>query len=375
MKIKKVLKKMLYSILGVLALLTLTIVVLVNFLPSFGAKPSGERLEKIKNSEQYKVDKFSNSGNVKEDFTFEEYRKIFAKMFKGNPKSAPEHALPFQKWTKDEVDNLQDSTATAVWYGHSSFYLKMNGKNILIDPMFGDYPAPLPYLTKKRYNDTLPIAIADLPQIDVIILSHDHYDHLDYNSILELKDKTKRFLVPLGVGSHLESWGVDKNKIIELDWWENQTIDDITFRCTPSQHFSGRGLTDKQSTLWSSWVIEGKQKIYFSGDSGYFDGFKEIGAKYGPFDVCLMECGQYDELWPDIHMFPEQTGQAHLDLKGKTLIPIHWGGFTLANHNWDDSIKRLVAFSEENNIDLATPQIGEPILIGKQQAFSKWWLK
>ena len=364
---------MLYLILGVIALLALTVVLIVNFLPSFGDKPSGNRLKTIKNSEQYKVDKFSNSSKIKEDFTFEEYRKMFAKMFKGNPKSSPGHPLPFQKWTKEEVDNIQDSTTTAVWYGHSSFYLKMNGKNILIDPMFGDYPSPLPYLTKKRFNDTLPIAIADLPQIDVIILSHDHYDHLDYNSILELKGKTKCFLVPLGVGSHLESWGVDKNKIIELDWWQNQTIDDITFRCTPSQHFSGRGLTDKQSTLWSSWVIEGKQKIYFSGDSGYFGGFKEIGKKYGPFDVCLMECGQYDSLWPDIHMFPEQTGQAHLDLQGKTLIPIHWGGFTLAMHDWDDSVIRLQKFCASNAIDLATPMIGEPIHIGRKSDFTYWW--
>lgn len=249
----------------------------------------------------------------------------------------------------------------------------MDGLNILIDPMFGDYPSPLPYLTGKRFNDTLPIAVTDLPQIDVIILSHDHYDHLDYNSILELKEKTKRFLVPLGLRSHLESWGVDSKKITELDWFGDQKIGNITFRCTPAQHFSGRGISDKMSTLWCSWVISGKQNIYFSGDSGYFDGFKEIGEKFGPFDACLMECGQYDSLWSDIHMFPEQTGQAHLDLNGKTLIPIHWGGFTLANHDWDDSILRLSKFCKTNNITLATPKIGEAILIGENTDYDSWW--
>ena len=162
---------------------------------------------------------------------------------------------------------------------------------------------------------------------------------------------------------------------MEMDWYDSVQYDGITYRCTPSQHFSGRALTDKLHTLWASWVIEGEYKIYFSGDSGYFDEFKTIGEKYGPFDVCLMECGQYDPMWHDIHMYPEETGQAHLDLKGKTLIPIHWGGFSLALHDWDDSINRLEKFCEKNNIDLATPKIGQPIVIGQQVKYTDWWKK
>lgn len=373
MKLKRILKKMVYIILGIVLLLTLITVVVINFHPAFGAKSTGARWVKMQNSPNHKEGIFKNLNPVNIDYSWDLTKKIIRKQVKGNPNKVPKEQFPFRKWTKDEVQAIEDSLTTMVWYGHSAFYLKMNKKNILIDPMFGDYPSPIPYIMKKRFNDTLPIAIANLPIIDVILLSHDHYDHLDYNSILELKDKTKQFIVPLGVGAHLEKWGVSVEKITELDWYEDMVIDEITFICTPAQHFSGRGLNDKFNTLWSSWVIDGKHKLFFSGDSGYFDGFKTIGDKYGPFDLCMIECGQYDELWDDIHMFPEQTAQAHLDLKGNMLIPIHWGGFTLANHSWDTPIKDLATACKEQNINLATPIIGAEIVLGEKQEFSNWW--
>lgn len=373
MKLKRILKKMRYIITGIILILTLVVVAVVNHYPSFGGKPTGDRLIRMRNSPNNNDGIFNNLNPVNKEYGWEFTKKMLKKQLRANPQRKPTKSLPFIKWNKEEIQNLNDSITTAIWYGHSAFYLKMNGKNILLDPMFGDYPSPIPYTLTKRFNDTLPIDIADLPIIDVILLSHDHYDHLDYGSILELKNKTKQFIVPLGVGAHLEKWGVDNSKITELNWYEDITIDEMTFSCTPAQHFSGRGITDKFRTLWCSWVIDGKHKIFFSGDSGYSDEFKKIGEKYGPFDVCLMECGQYDELWGDIHMFPKQTVQAHLDLGGNMLIPIHWGGFTLATHNWDDPIIRLSSICKQQNINLSTPIIGEKIVIGKKQEFSTWW--
>ncbi|MDH5598785.1 MAG: MBL fold metallo-hydrolase, partial [Cyclobacteriaceae bacterium] len=253
-------------------------------------------------------------------------------------------------------------------------YIKSGSLNILLDPMFGTYPSPFPYLTKRRFNDSLPLQIKDLPLIDVVVYSHDHYDHLDYGSILKLKDKVKKFLVPLGVGEHLRAWGVDGEKIIEMNWYESIEIKGTSFICTPAQHFSGRGFSDKMSTLWSSWVIKNKNSnLFFSGDSGYFDGFKEIGNKYGPFDICFMECGQYNELWKDIHMFPEETAQAHLDLQGKLLVPIHWGAFSLSVHDWNDPVKRLNKEAQIKGINVYTPEIGEPITFDKKQEEKEWW--
>lgn len=371
--IKKKLGVVLKWFLRIVLLFAILVVLVVNFYPSFGGKPSEISISEMEKALNYKNGKFTNLQEVKEDFSWDDYKKMFRKMIKGNPNKKPKQSLPVVKWTKEQLKELKNEETTAVWYGHSTFYLKMNGKNILIDPMFGDYPAPVPYIINKRFNYELPIAIADLPAIDVVLLSHDHYDHLDYGSIKKIKDKTKQFIVPLGVGGHLEKWGVAKEKITELYWHESLKVNDVLFTATPAQHFSGRGLTDKMATLWSSWVITGKHNIYFSGDSGYFDGFKKIGETYGPFDVTMMECGQYDELWDDIHMFPEQTAQAHLDVKGNMLIPIHWGGFTLANHDWNNPIKRLAKTCKEKNINLATPIIGEKINIGGNQQFSDWW--
>ncbi len=371
---KKILKRIGYAILLILLVLTVATIWFVNFHPEFGGTPSDETITRMRATPHFVNNRFTNIHRVKEEFSWFDYKKMSTAMMKGNPRRVPPHPLPITTWTKEEVNNLTDTSTTAIWYGHSAFYLKIDGKNILLDPMFGDRPSPVPFMIKKRFNDTLPIAIPDLPPIDIIVFSHDHYDHLDYGSILKLKDKTKHFIVPLGVGAHLERWGVPKEKITELYWGESVEMAGIHFTCTPAQHFSGRGMGDKMKTLWSSWVIKGQHhKLFFSGDSGYFDGFKKIGDTYGPFDVCMMECGQYNELWKDIHMMPEETAQAHLDLKGKTLIPIHWGAFTLALHDWNDSVIRLSRAANEKGIDLAIPQIGEAIVIGQKKIYPKWW--
>ena len=241
--------------------------------------------------------------------------------------------------------------------------------------MFGDVPAPIDLLGGKRFSVELPIEVQKLPKIDAVILSHDHYDHLDYESILKLKDKVDTFYAPLGVGVHLEAWGISKEKIIELDWWQEITVDDLKFVCTPARHFSGRKFNNRQSTLWSSWVIQSStENIFFSGDSGYDSHFKEIGEKYGPFDFAMMECGQYNEMWPEIHMFPEETAQAAVDVKAKKMMPIHWGAFKLALHSWTDPVERVTKKAEELNLPLITPKIGEPFLLVDENINNQdWW--
>jgi L-ascorbate metabolism protein UlaG (beta-lactamase superfamily) len=276
------------------------------------------------------------------------------------------------------IANHNASTTQLIWFGHSAFLLLIDGKKILIDPMFGNSPSPIELLGPKRFSKELPIEIEKLPFIDAVIISHDHYDHLDYNSINRLKGKVGQFFTPLGVGNHLIRWGVAKDKIQELDWWESTRFKGIDLVCCPARHFSGRGLFDKSSTLWCSWVISGsKDNIYFSGDSGYDTHFKEIGEKYGPFDISLIECGQYNDNWKLIHMMPEESAQAGVDLKSKLVVPIHWGAFSLALHDWTDPIERIVKKSNELGIPLATPKIGEPFEVNSTEieiSTEYWWL-
>ena len=266
--------------------------------------------------------------------------------------------------------------ARLVWFGHSAFLLQIDGKNILIDPMFGPVPAPHPWLGRARFTDGLPIEIAALPMIDAMLISHDHYDHLDHGSIEALNTRTKEFYVPLGVGAHLRAWGIEEDRIHELDWWEEIDHEDLHFAFAPSRHFSGRGITDRFSTLWGSWVIQGSQdNIYFSGDSGYGPHFAEIGAKYGPFDFAMMECGQYNEKWAEIHMMPEETAQAAVDVGAKVMMPIHWGSFVLAMHSWTDPVERVVRKADELNMPIRVPMIGEVIMMDTvQPPLDAWWL-
>ncbi len=213
-----------------------------------------------------------------------------------------------------------------------------------------------------------------MPKADFILVTHDHYDHLDYGTVLTLMEKTRFFVMPLGVGAHLLRWGVPKEKIVELDWWEEAIVDGVTVRAVPSQHFSGRALTDRQKTLWAGWIIrDAHANVFFGGDSGYFPGFKTIGEKHGPFDLTLLDSGQYNPLWPSVHMFPEQSVQAHKDLRGKVFMPIHWSAFTLSLHSWTDPAERAVIAAEKEGITMVTPIIGERFNILTDRPTTKWW--
>lgn len=340
----------------------LAIVLFIAFHPVFGQKPSKESIHHYKTLEYYSNGTFVNQIPTEMTTDFRSMLPVLKEFLKGSPKRQPKHPIQVQPLQFSSQKTSQNTKIT--WLGHSAFLIEMDDKRILLDPMFGKAPSPVPWFGNKRYSKELPFSVEDLPQIDLVVFSHDHYDHLDYGTIKKLKDRIKKFIVPLGVGSHLERWGVELERIQECNWWDKADADGLSLVCTPARHFSGRSLTNRNSTLWSSWVLNGKDtKIYFSGDSGYGPHFKEIGEKYGPFDVTLMECGQYHEKWAAIHMMPEETVQAHVDVKGKVMIPIHWGAFTLSVHDWTDPIERVIKAANEQNVMICTPQIGERFTI------------
>ncbi len=361
---------------GVPSLLFLSGSIFVNSSSEFGSTPNTMDKKKYEASANFNNGKFQNILPTNMSMSARDMATTLYDFVAGGDDLSPKGKIPVLH-PDSALITSPPQAARMVWFGHSAFLLQLDGKNILIDPMFGAVPAPHPWLGRARFTDGLPIEIAALPQIDAILLSHDHYDHLDYGSIKALNAKTKEFYVPLGVGSHLRSWGIEESRIHELDWWNEIDHDGIRFALAPARHFSGRGLTNRFSTLWGAWVIHGKQdRIFFSGDSGYGPHFAAIGAKYGPFDFAMIECGQYNEKWADIHMMPEQSAQAAVDVGAKVMMPIHWGSFVLAMHSWTDPVVRVTKRAEELGLPIITPRIGEMIrLDALDQLQNAWWSK
>jgi len=369
----KVIRMIGLTVLGVIALLAITITLFMYLSPQFGGAATKEQKQLYAKSGNFKDGKFVNRINI--PMKIDDKWGLFKDFINKPPTRKPSKVIPVGKIDSLGIVNHDSDITKLTWFGHSTFLLQMDGKTILIDPMMGESPSPHPMVGTKRYSDELPIKIEKLPFIDIVVISHDHYDHLDYPTIKKLKGKVGEFYTPLGVGNHLASWGVNPEKIHELNWWDSITTDSIKLVCTPSRHFSGRGISDRAATLWSSWVIKGKKdNVFFSGDGGYDIHFKEIGDKYGPFDISMIECGQYNEQWSDIHMMPEESIQAAIDLKSKLSMPIHWGAFTLALHEWTDPIDRVTLAAKNLNVALTTPMIGEEIIVGSSEyPTSKWW--
>jgi len=369
---KKIFKMIGISIVVTIAIVLLLVILFLNLSPQFGKAATKKQQIEYAKSGHYENGKFVNQSTTIMDI---HYWDRFKEMLEGSPKRRPGKEIIVKKLDSITIENHNSGITQLTWFGHSAFLLEMDGKKILIDPMLGESPSPHPLIGTKRYSKELPIEIEKLPFIDVVILSHDHYDHLDYGSIQKLKVKVGQYYTPLGVGNHLVEWGIDKGKIKELNWWESIEFNGIKYVCTPARHFSGRGLFDRATTMWCSWVIKGKnENIFFSGDSGYDTHFKKIGEKYGPFDISLMECGQYHEDWKLFHMMPEETVIAAIDLKSKLALPIHWGAFTLALHDWTDPIERIIKKANELKLPITTPKIGESIIIGTANyPTDKWW--
>lgn len=298
---------------------------------------------------------------------------IILRMLFSKPDDAtPPRPVPTKPLTQKAL--LDAPINTLYRLGHSTILLKLSNGFWLTDPVFSERASPVQWAGPQRFHQP-PISIRELPPIKGVILSHDHYDHLDYAAIQALADKVEHFLTPTGVGDTLVAWGVDTAKITQLSWWESTQVDGIEFTATPSQHFSGRGLFDGNRSLWASWVINAQDlRIFFSGDSGYFNGFKAIGDRFGPFDITLMETGAYDKDWPDVHMQPEETLQAHLDLQGKFLLPIHNGTFDLALHAWYEPFDRIVALAAQTAVPIATPRMGEAVNLCQPHTGESWWL-
>ena len=288
------------------------------------------------------------------------------------PKNTVPHApIPVYKLTRAELDAAPDRSLYRL--GHSTILIKLRGQWWLTDPVFAERASPVQWLGPKRFHAP-PIALDELPSIRGVLLSHDHYDHLDKAAIQALAGKVGVFLAPLGVGDRLVDWGVPRDKVRQFDWWQGIGIDGVKLTLTPTQHFSGRGLRDGNRTLWGSWVIDdGDKRVFFSGDSGYFPGFAEIGRRFGPFDLTLMETGAYNLQWPYVHMQPEQTVQAHQDLRGGWLLPIHNGTFDLSMHPWSEPFERVLALGDARGIGIATPIMGERIDIAAPHAGERWW--
>jgi L-ascorbate metabolism protein UlaG (beta-lactamase superfamily) len=297
------------------------------------------------------------------------YREFF--FVKGQ--KVPKGKLPQVEVALPELLDKEGSGLKVSWLGHSSLLMKIDGYSILTDPIF---ERKVSLIGPSRFNAELPLRVENLQHVDVVIISHDHYDHLNKFSVQQLIDKTGVFIVPQGVGKRLVKWGVPKEKIVELGWWEEaHPHNGLTIAATPSQHFSGRGLFDRNSTLWASWVIQtGQHRLFFSGDTGYFAGFSEIGKKYGPFDVAFLECGAYNEHWSKVHMFPEQTVQAGIDLGAKVLQPIHWATFNLALHAWYEPVERFTEAAWNRSVKVSIPVIGQVVDYHKQRATELWWL-
>ena len=338
---------------------------------NFGALAKGNKLDIITNSKNYKEGKFLNetfTPDLAEGVTY--FQVIKNLIFNKNTRTKPSAKLPSKKTNLHSLAKEED---VFVWFGHSSYFIQADGKRILVDPVFSGAASPLPNSIKSFAGADI-FTVDDMPEIDILFISHDHWDHLDYKTIIALKPKIKQLICGLGTGAHFEKWGFNKEIIIEEDWnCKIELSGGFSVDTIPARHFSGRGFKRNKS-LWLSFVLQTPtKKIFIGGDSGYDAHFKKTGDLFGPFDIAILECGQYDLSWKYIHMLPHEVIQAAKDLKATKIIPVHWAKFKLANHNWDAPVTELLSFNEQNQVDILTPMIGEKVLFNEQQQFSKWW--
>lgn len=334
---------------------------------SMGKDPDGDELTRLDTLPNYKNGAFENlaeraDSTVKSKWLF----------LRSKPETIrPTHALP---WVKTDLKALHAKAPTIVWFGHSSLLIKTGQGNILIDPIFSDHAGPVPGVM-TAFAGTKHYHAEDMPPIDLLIISHDHYDHLDYRTLKKLKSKIKMAVVPMGIAADLIYWGFDPKKIIQLNWNESTTLPGgLKVTATPAQHKSNRSYKAENKTLWASYVIQtGDYRLFYSGDSGYGPLFKQIGQKYGPFDLALLECGQYSPNWPWTHLWLGQAAQAAVDLRARMLQPVHWAKFEEANHPWNEPIEKLVPAAEKLNMPLNLPRIGEPYTVGEPPKTKVWW--
>ena len=371
---RKVLKRMIYILLTIILILSVaTFLVLQK--NDFGAEPSGKRLERMQQSKLYKDGQFQNIHHtpaVTEGYSMTKVSMEFL-FGKSDPKLKPQDSIPH---IQTDLKKIPKSEDVFIWLGHSSYYIQLDGVNFLIDPVFSKYGSPLP-IFNKAFKGADTYQPKDFPAIDYLVITHDHYDHLDYPTVKELRTKVDKVILPLGVGAHFEKWNYKPEQLIEEEWNTEVALKNgLKIIYTPARHFSGRKFK-RNTTLWTSYVLESStQKIFLGGDSGYDTHFKEIGDKYGPFDFAILENGQYNDAWKYIHALPTDMPKIISELKAKHIVPVHSGKFALARHAWDEPLIKIKENGKKDNFDILTPMIGEPLLL-KDSVFSfkEWWHK
>lgn len=331
---------------------------------SFGKLPQGKRLERIRQSPHYKDGAFQNlHETVMMTSDKSRFRSILDFLFRKVEGLRPEKEIPVIKTNLRGISNNKD---VLVWFGHSSYLIQIDGKRILVDPVFC-MGSPVSFINKP-FPATYTYQPNDMPDIDYLVITHDHWDHLDYQTIMQLKDRIRKIICPLGVGEHFEYWGFEEDQLIELDWYENSTSDNeagLSIHCLPARHFSGRGLTANQ-TLWGSFLIEtSSKKIFIGGDGGYDTHFEEIGNRYPGIDLAILENGQYNEDWKYIHTMPSELNRVAKDLKARKILTVHHSKFALAKHRWDEPIMNVRKMIETDSLNVLNPVIGEVVNIDK----------
>ncbi len=346
-----------------------------NFAPQLGGSPSEDTRQRMEAFPHYKEGTFRNTIPTHMSMSAGKMLPLLWRSLKGEGAISPDKPLQVHPFVPEDTAALPSETIGITWFGHSSILLQMDSATFLIDPIFSERASMFSFLGPKRFDFSHYMTPAQLPKVDAVVISHDHYDHLDYETILQLKERVHKYYVPLGVAAHLQAWGIPQEEIVEMQWWEETSFSEhITLACTPSRHFSGRGLSNRNSTLWASWSFLGKSKrVFFSGDSGYTPEFKKIGERYGPFDFAMVECGQYNEQWQVIHMMPEETAQAAADVQAQLMMPIHWGKFPLAFHPWYESPERMIAQANKLGVGFMLPEIGRTYQLNAETPTYPWW--
>lgn len=338
-----------------------------------GAQPSGARLAKIQGSPQWQGRRFKNR-LARIDGSFVDMARQY--FFGGQSFRTPEVDADAFVTKPEHLKVSPEGVGRVTWFGHSSLLIELDERRILVDPVWSQRASPFTWAGPKRFYQP-PIPLESLPEIDAVVISHDHYDHLDMEAVKRLLPRSLKWICPLGVGSHLEQWGVAPGDIVELDWWAHSMVGTVKVTATPSRHFSGRSVvfTDQNKTLWAGWSIAGQQgRIFYSGDTALHPEFETIGQALGPFDLTIMEIGAYDALWADVHLGPEQALVAHRMVKGQLLMPVHWGTFDLALHGWVEPVERLLAAALADGVEVVIPRPGGAVMLGQRaSSVQRWW--